>query len=231
MKNRILTKLRSRTGASITFALLLFLVCAVLASVILVAASAAAGRMSGIAEADQRYYAVTSAAELLRDLLEDHPASVVVIKDDNSPLGKNVYLADDPASAIVRVDDGWTNISGSYDKGKAIQRDAAYAAYEAFWGASETPPDPTSALRWTLSSNITSGTKDPLSVTVNGSVTYVEGVGHKLTLAVTKESYSMVLSFVSDKTPETKALAGLDAAKQAWILTPAWKLTEIKTAN
>ena len=67
MKNRILTKLRSRTGASITFALLLFLVCAVLSSVIIVAASAAAGRMSGIAEADQRYYAVTSAAELLRD--------------------------------------------------------------------------------------------------------------------------------------------------------------------
>lgn len=63
-------KLRSRTGASITVALLLFLVCAVLSSVVLAAATSAAGRMSNMAETDQRYYAVTSAAGLLRDTLE-----------------------------------------------------------------------------------------------------------------------------------------------------------------
>lgn len=68
MKKTIMNKLRSRTGASISFALLLFLVCAVLCSVILTAATAASGRMSNLAETDQRYYAVTSAAELLKDL-------------------------------------------------------------------------------------------------------------------------------------------------------------------
>ena len=68
MKKRIMNKLRSQTGASISFALLLFLVCAVLCSVILTAATAASGRMSNLAETDQRYYAVTSAAELLKDL-------------------------------------------------------------------------------------------------------------------------------------------------------------------
>ncbi|MBR1561236.1 MAG: hypothetical protein IJ646_13460, partial [Clostridia bacterium] len=59
-------KLGSQAGASITFALLIFLVCAVVSSVVVVAATAAAGRMSQLPEMDQRYYAVTSAAGLLR---------------------------------------------------------------------------------------------------------------------------------------------------------------------
>ena len=79
MKNRILDKLRSRTGASISYALLLFLVCAVLCSVILAAATAAAGRMSKIAETDQRYYAVTSAAEVLTDLIDGKTVSIVEV--------------------------------------------------------------------------------------------------------------------------------------------------------
>ena len=60
-------KLRSEKGASISYALILFLVCAAAGSVVLAAATAAAGRLGGLAEADQRYYSVTSAAELLRD--------------------------------------------------------------------------------------------------------------------------------------------------------------------
>ena len=69
-------KLRSRRGASLTFALLLFLVCAVLSSVIIVAASTAAGRMSNLADTDQRYYSVTSAAELMKDLMKE-PVTIV----------------------------------------------------------------------------------------------------------------------------------------------------------
>ncbi len=63
-------KLRSRKGASITFALLAFLVCAVISAVLLASASAAAGRLSGLADSDQRYYAVTSAAQLFCDELD-----------------------------------------------------------------------------------------------------------------------------------------------------------------
>ncbi|MCR5825457.1 MAG: hypothetical protein K6G54_02695, partial [Oscillospiraceae bacterium] len=58
-------KLHSRRGASITFALLLFLVCAVVGAVVLTAGTASSGRVSELAEMDRRYYAVTSAAELL----------------------------------------------------------------------------------------------------------------------------------------------------------------------
>ena len=70
MGRRILIKLRSREGASLTFALLAFLVCAVISAILLASASAAAGRVSGLADMDQRYYAVTSAAQLFCDELE-----------------------------------------------------------------------------------------------------------------------------------------------------------------
>lgn len=69
-------KIQSERGASITFALLLFLVCAVVGSAVLAAGSAAAGRMSKIAENDQRYYSVNSAARLLIDLVEGDEVKV-----------------------------------------------------------------------------------------------------------------------------------------------------------
>ena len=88
MKNRIKDKLRSRTGASITYALLIFLVCAVVGSAVLVAGTTAAGRMSEIAEYDQRYYAVTSAARLLIDLIDGN--TVTIIKRDDSRVSPSV---------------------------------------------------------------------------------------------------------------------------------------------
>ena len=77
LNNRIGRKLRSEKGASITFALLIFLVCAVVSSVVVVAATSAAGRMSRMAETDQRYYSVTSAAELIEDMFRDKTVTVV----------------------------------------------------------------------------------------------------------------------------------------------------------
>ncbi len=70
MREKLMKKLHSRRGASITFALLLFLVCAAIGSVVLASASATAGRVSENYDYDQRYYAVTSAAELLRSALD-----------------------------------------------------------------------------------------------------------------------------------------------------------------
>ena len=69
--SRIKKKLKSDRGASLSWALLIFLVCAVVGSAVLVAGTAAAGRMSKLAENDQRYYAVTSTAGLLRDVLKE----------------------------------------------------------------------------------------------------------------------------------------------------------------
>ena len=63
-------KLKSQRGASITFALLIFLVAAVVGSAVLTAGTAASGRMSKIAEMDQRYYSVNSAAKLVIDQIQ-----------------------------------------------------------------------------------------------------------------------------------------------------------------
>lgn len=76
MLKRLWKKLKSRTGASITVALLLFLVCAAVGSVVLTAGTAASGRISRLAESDQRYYSVTSAAELLRDVLDGQSVTI-----------------------------------------------------------------------------------------------------------------------------------------------------------
>lgn len=87
-------KLKSNTGASITFALLLFLVCAVLSSAILVAGTAAAGRMAGLAETDQKYYSVTSAANMIKDLLDDQSVSKFTYNG-------NEYMFDIPVENVT----------------------------------------------------------------------------------------------------------------------------------
>ena len=75
--NAIKKKLKSEAGASVTFALLLFLVCAVVGSVVLTAGSAAAGRLANLAKMDQQYYSVISAAGLLQKETEEKTVTVV----------------------------------------------------------------------------------------------------------------------------------------------------------
>lgn len=79
----IKNKLQSRRGASITFALLLFLVCAVISSVVIVAATASAGRMSGVKETDQRYYAAIEAAKRLQTIFDGKQLEVTYDLDKN----------------------------------------------------------------------------------------------------------------------------------------------------
>ena len=85
--HKLKQKLKSQTGASITFALLLFLVCAVVGSAVLVAGTAAAGRMSKIAEMDQRYYAVNSAASLLIKQIDGTDNTTTIVKQVDTPPG------------------------------------------------------------------------------------------------------------------------------------------------
>ena len=87
-------KLNSDRGASITWALLIFLVCAVIGSAVLVAGTASSGRMSEVADNDQRYYAVTSAARLLIDLIDDETATIVKeeTKAGDSPAETKYYI-------------------------------------------------------------------------------------------------------------------------------------------
>ncbi|MFO3714718.1 hypothetical protein [Oribacterium sp. P9] len=60
-------KLQDRSGATLTVALLFFIMCAAAGSVILAAATTSTGRLSELQASDQNYYAVVSAAKLIRD--------------------------------------------------------------------------------------------------------------------------------------------------------------------
>ena len=82
----IKNKLNSQRGASLTFALLLFLVCAVVGSVVLVAGTAASGRLAGLADYEQRYYAVNSAAELLAKEIPSGKTTVTLTRTTTTPI-------------------------------------------------------------------------------------------------------------------------------------------------
>lgn len=80
MKRKFYSVLRSQTGASITFALLLFLICSLVGALVITAGTTAAGRMANLAEMDQRYYSVSSAANLLADELNNSTVKITRVR-------------------------------------------------------------------------------------------------------------------------------------------------------
>ena len=101
MKKTFSRKLRSETGASLSFALLLFLVCAIIGVIILTAGTIASGRLAEKAKMDQRYYRVISAAEFLKDELtfkdelsgKDQAVSIIrTRKESRNPTSVQYYL-------------------------------------------------------------------------------------------------------------------------------------------
>lgn len=92
MLKRTVRKIRSEHGASLSMALMLFLVCTVVASVAIAAGSATAGRLSQLREMDKSYYNVTSAAKLFVDEL---PVTVTVKRSCNATKTSDEWVADD----------------------------------------------------------------------------------------------------------------------------------------
>lgn len=63
-------KLKNKNGASLSIALLIFLLCATVGSVVLAAANTSYGTLVGKNQSDQKKYALVSAAETFRDTAE-----------------------------------------------------------------------------------------------------------------------------------------------------------------
>lgn len=80
MKSFAAERLKKEDGASLVAALLFFVLCGVGASVILASASASAGKMQQVPAADQKRFAVESAAVFLRDELT-RPENTVKIRE------------------------------------------------------------------------------------------------------------------------------------------------------
>lgn len=81
---------RLQRGASLPLVLLLFLICAMAASVVMAAGTTVVGRASELPESDQAYYSVTSAVNLFHDELmgtngEGHKVTVAVKANTSSP--------------------------------------------------------------------------------------------------------------------------------------------------
>lgn len=74
--NAVQRKLQDRSGATLTVALLFFIMCAAAGSVILAAATTSTGRLAELQASDQNYYAVVSAAKLLRDEIDGQTIGV-----------------------------------------------------------------------------------------------------------------------------------------------------------
>jgi len=105
----IKNKLQSKRGASITFALLLFLVCAVISGVVIVAATAAAGRMSEQSDMDERYYAVTAVANKLKTIMDNEGKEIKLQYTKADTLSIDDIVVTDP--------DGLTGILATASKG------------------------------------------------------------------------------------------------------------------
>ncbi|WP_130836547.1 hypothetical protein [Lachnoclostridium sp. Marseille-P6806] len=73
---RTARKLESESGATLLMALLFFVLCAAVGSVILTAATIASGRISALAQSDQRYYNTASAADVLATQISGQSVSV-----------------------------------------------------------------------------------------------------------------------------------------------------------
>ena len=78
MKKTILAKLKSDSGASLMAALLFFIMCATVGSIILAAATASSGRLAGLKRNEQAHYAVSSAAEMFSKLITEEDKQVIM---------------------------------------------------------------------------------------------------------------------------------------------------------
>ena len=90
----MLKKIQSETGASLSFALLIFLVCTVVGSVILTSGTASSGRLSRLKDVDTRYYSVESAANLIRKTMDGRVVNAVYEIEDDEITGDITFEVD-----------------------------------------------------------------------------------------------------------------------------------------
>ena len=86
---RVTEKLKSRAGASLLFAILVFLLCVLAGTAALTAAAANSGRYTHLEAEQQAYLAVSSAAKLFRDefVNSKYTATVETKKESNPTTG------------------------------------------------------------------------------------------------------------------------------------------------
>lgn len=110
MLNKVLKrKLNSNEGASLMVALLFFVMCATIGSIILAAATASSGRLKNLEKEDQTYYATSSAAQAISDLVAGKGANTgskiqfyVIYDKENTQAPSSL----DPKDKIIVISNG-----------------------------------------------------------------------------------------------------------------------------
>ena len=112
--NEVQRKLHDRSGATLTVALLFFIMCAAAGSVILAAATTSTGRLSQLQASDQNYYAVVSAAKLIRDEIDGQTISVGQTETKTVTTTRTEKKETDASGAEVTVVEETTKTEYSY---------------------------------------------------------------------------------------------------------------------
>lgn len=112
--NAVQRKLCDRSGATLTVALLFFIMCAAAGSVILAAATTSTGRLSQLQASDQNYYAVVSAAKLIRDEIDGQTISVGQTETKIVTTTRTEKTEKDESGADVKVVEETTKTEYSY---------------------------------------------------------------------------------------------------------------------
>ena len=112
--NAVQRKLHDRSGATLTVALLFFIMCAAAGSVILAAATTSTGRLSQLQASDQNYYAVVSAAKLIRDEINGQTISVGQTETKIVTTTRTEKTETDASGAAITVVEETTKTEYSY---------------------------------------------------------------------------------------------------------------------
>ena len=99
---------KDERGVSLPLALFLFMICALLAAVVLAAGTTVIGQHANEADSNQRYYAVSSAAQMFSDVLDGQSVTVSVQK--SSDVTFTVHYSD---GEVTSKDRSESNVSYS----------------------------------------------------------------------------------------------------------------------
>lgn len=202
---RAAEKLKSSRGASLMMALLLFLVCAVVGSAVLTAGTAASGRMAKIAESDQRYYSVNSAANLLIDLLHDQTAMIEKVETKTSSGTSTDYKLKDSAGNVCNVTD--TSFpSFALETASLIAADKTSLTVSLSSG--ETKLSPIAAVKETISPD----GKLVFEISSTGGT----------------DIYTLVVTFAADKRETKNVELKDDKTITTTVTSYTWKLSDVK---
>ena len=229
---KLLGKLSSRIGASVTFALLLFLVCAVVGSVVLAAGTAASGRISKLAETERKYNSVSSAASLFIDIFD----GASVKRTETSEFTRTTLPNQSPTSSIPEIV-GSPEFSGD----EQILNDAVAAYFALISEGSETSTEKTYTLEHTPEGS--SGI-NPSTLEVSAVETIDKDGNLEIVLSTmgSGDKYEVIMTFKADVKNESSEVtlnSRVDPSNSSFIETVrltedmiiTWRLSDIRNGG